>query len=164
MDNIKVKIETSKGSVVVELNSNQAPITVKNFLEYVDSGFYDQTIFHRIIEGFMIQGGGFTVNGSEKPTKSPIKLESKNGLKNDLGTIAMARTNSPNSATAQFFINVANNDFLNNTPTNDGYAVFGKVVDGLPLVLELSKVPTTTKGMFEDWPVNPIVINKISRV
>ena len=155
-----VILETSKGTMEIELYPEQAPITVENFLKYTDSGFYDGTIFHRVIPGFMIQGGGFTPDSNQKPTRSPIKLESNNGLKNDLGTVAMARTNVPDSATSQFFINVANNGFLNYAPGNDGYAVFGKVVSGMEAVNAIASVKTGNRGGNSDWPVEDIIITK----
>ena len=153
-ENKKVQLETNKGNIVIELNEKAAPITVKNFLTYINDGHYDGTVFHRIIDGFMIQGGGFDEAGNEKETRAPIKLESKNGLDNDRGTIAMARTNDPNSATSQFFINSVDNDFLNYAPGNDGYAVFGKVVEGMDVVDEIAKVETDSN----DKPLEDVVI------
>lgn len=158
-----VKLETSKGDIVIELDEAKAPKTVANFLAYVKDGFYDGTIFHRVIDGFMIQGGGFKSDMGMKATKAPIENEADNGLKNDKYTLAMARTMDPNSATAQFFINVADNDFLNHTGKNPqgwGYAVFGKVTQGQDVVDKIKDVPTTTKGMHQDVPVEPVVINK----
>jgi len=159
--NPQVLIKTNQGDITLELYSDKAPITVKNFLEYVKSGTYEGTVFHRVIKGFMIQGGGFTTQGQEKPTNAPIKLESNNGLKNLQGTIAMARTNVADSATDQFFINTVDNDFLNYAPGNPGYAVFGKVITGMDVVQKIEASKTTTKNRMEDWPVNDIVINKI---
>ncbi len=156
----KVEIETSKGNIVIELYPQKAPTTVKNFLSYVNAGYYDGTVFHRVIRNFMIQGGGFYENGTEKKTMAPIKLESNNGLKNSVGTIAMARTNNPNSATSQFFINVKDNDFLDYGNGNAGYAVFGKVLTGMNVVREIENVATTTKNGMQDWPVKNIVILK----
>lgn len=153
-----VVLETSKGNIEIELNRAKAPITVENFVTYVNEGFYNGTVFHRVIDGFMVQGGGFTEDGYEKDTHSAIKLESKNGLKNTVGTIAMARTNFPDSATSQFFINVADNDFLNNAPGNDGYAVFGKVISGMDVVNAIKAVETSSNGAYDDWPVEDIVI------
>ena len=153
-ENKKVQLETNKGNIVIELNEKAAPITVKNFLTYINDGHYDGTVFHRIIDGFMIQGGGFDEAGNEKETRAPIKLESKNGLDNDRGTIAMARTNDQNSATSQFFINSVDNDFLNYAPGNDGYAVFGKVVEGMDVVDEIAKVETDSN----DKPLEDVVI------
>ncbi len=158
-----VVMETSLGDVTIELDPNNAPITVTNFLQYVDAKAYDGTIFHRVISNFMIQGGGFTPDGNQKPTEAPIMLESQNGLKNDIGTISMARTNSPNSATSQFFINVSKNDFLNYAPGNAGYAVFGKVTSGMEVVNQIRQVPTTTKNGMADWPKEDVVIKTIRR-
>lgn len=158
-----VVMETSMGDVTIELDPNKAPVTVANFLSYVDDSFYDGTIFHRVISNFMIQGGGFTADGNQKSTKDPIVLESQNGLKNDIGTIAMARTNSPNSATCQFFINVAQNDFLNYSAGNPGYAVFGKVTSGMDVVNQIRQVPTGVKNGMRDWPNEDVVIKRIYR-
>ncbi len=157
-DSNKVELETTMGNIVIELYPDKAPITVANFKRYVKEGFYDNTIFHRIIAGFMVQGGGFDPNGNEKQTYAPIKLESQNGLSNDKGTIAMARTNIPDSATAQFFINVADNNFLNYGFRDDGYAVFGKVISGMDAVTKMSKVKTNSN----DEPVSQIKIVKAS--
>lgn len=159
--NPHVLIKTSAGDIILELYPDKAPITVNNFILYAKDGTYDNTVFHRIIKNFMIQGGGYTTTGQEKPTKSPIKLESNNGLKNDMGTIAMARTNVPDSATDQFFINTVNNDFLNYAPGNPGYAVFGKVISGMDIVKKIESSPTTTKNRMEDWPVNDVKIIKV---
>ncbi len=154
----KVKIETSMGDIVVELNPAKAPKTVSNFLYYVKSGFYNNTIFHRVINGFMIQGGGHTADMQEKAnSRKPVVNEAGNGLKNDAYTIAMARTNDPDSATAQFFINVANNDFLNHkneTPSGYGYAVFGKVIQGQDVVDRIKSVSTGSYGPYQDVPEN----------
>ena len=155
-----VVFETDNGVFEVELYRDKAPITVENFLGYVREGSYDGTIFHRVIDGFMIQGGGFTPNGSQKKTHAPIKLESDNGLLNLNGTIAMARTTVPDSATSQFFINVADNDFLDYKPNNPGYAVFGRVTSGMDVVIKLSKVDTGRKGQHQDWPLKDIVITR----
>ena len=154
----KVRIETSKGSIVVELDDAKVPQTVQNFLRYVDDKHYDGTIFHRVIDNFMIQGGGMTADMKEKDTKKPIRLESKNGLMNQRGTIAMARTSDPNSATAQFFINVKDNAFLDQPTSKDGYgyAVFGKVVEGMDVVDKIKAVPTGPG----DVPKETIVIKK----
>ena len=154
----KVKFETSAGDIVVELDAAKAPKTVDNFLQYVKSGHYNGTVFHRVINNFMIQGGGMTADLKEKPTRPPIALESRNGLTNQRGTIAMARTNDPNSATAQFFINVKDNDFLNQAQSRDGngYAVFGKVVEGMDVVDKIRAVPTGSG----DVPLTPVVIRK----
>jgi peptidyl-prolyl cis-trans isomerase B (cyclophilin B) len=160
MENVVV-IETSKGNIEVALDADKAPITVANFLKYANEGFYDGTIFHRVIPRFMIQGGGFMPDGSEKETHAPIKLESKNGLKNAVGTIAMARTNVPDSATSQFFINLVNNSFLDYRPGNDGYAVFGTVVKGMDVVQAIGMVRTASKGYNDDWPVEDVVIKRV---
>jgi len=155
----KVKLETSAGDIVIELNEKAAPVTVKNFLRYAEEGFYDGTIFHRVIPNFMIQGGGFKSDMQQKKTHEQIVNEAKNGLKNDRGTIAMARTNDPNSATAQFFINHKNNDSLNYSGTqNPGYAVFGKVIEGMDVVDKIAAVKTSRKGSYSDVPVEPVVI------
>ena len=154
-------IETNKGTIEIELDRENAPVTVENFVGYVNSGFYDGTVFHRVIPNFMIQGGGFTAEGVQKETNAPIKLESDNGLKNLEGTIAMARTNDPDSATSQFFINVVDNPALDYASGNDGYAVFGKVTSGMEVVDDIASVKTTTKyGYYADWPVEEIVIEK----
>jgi peptidyl-prolyl cis-trans isomerase B (cyclophilin B) len=155
-------INTNMGTIVVELYPAKAPITVANFIQYANSGFYNGTIFHRVIPGFMIQGGGFTTNGTQKPTNPPIQNEANNGLQNLRGTIAMARTNDINSATSQFFINVADNDFLNyQNSANYGYAVFGKVTSGLDVVDSIVNTPTETNGDYSNWPINNVVINSI---
>lgn len=162
---ILVKLETSKGDIVLELYKDKAPQTVANFLSYVKKGHYDGTIFHRVINGFMIQGGGFDVNMKERPTGRPIKNEADNGLKNSLYTVAMARTSDPHSATAQFFINVKSNRALDHSAKTDsgwGYAVFGDVVDGKRVVDEIKGVRTGSVGMFDDVPVQPVVIKKAS--
>ena len=159
--NPKVVLETSKGKIVLELYPDNAPETVKNFLNYVDAKFYDGMIFHRVIPNFMIQGGGFTTDMKRKTTRPPIKNEADKGLKNDRGTIAMARTGDPHSATAQFFINSKNNDFLNyrsKTQQGWGYAAFGKVVDGMKTVDTISAVKTKTIGGFRDVPAEQVVI------
>ena len=155
-----VVFETSKGNIEVELYRDKAPATVENFVRYVREGQYDGTVFHRVIPNFMIQGGGFLPNGSEKRTHAPIKLESRNGLSNKNGTIAMARTNAPDSATCQFFINVKDNGFLDYAPGNPGYAVFGKVVVGMDVVMGITKVKTSSRGPYDDWPVEDVVIKK----
>jgi len=158
----KVRLSTTQGDIVVELNAAKAPKTVDNFVQYVKSGQYNGTVFHRVIDNFMIQGGGMTPDLKEKPTRAPIPLESRNGLSNVRGTIAMARTNVPDSATAQFFINVKDNLFLDaaRSPDGNGYAVFGTVVQGMDVVDKIRKVATTQKGMFGDVPVQPIVIKQ----
>jgi peptidyl-prolyl cis-trans isomerase B (cyclophilin B) len=165
--NPKVQLETNKGTIVIELDAENAPNTVENFLGYVNKGFYDGTIFHRVIRDFMIQGGGFDLKMSQKQTGIPIKNEANNGLKNDKGTIAMARTSNPHSATAQFFINVNDNDFLNfssETPQGWGYAVFGKVTEGMDVVEAIELSPTANKGMHQDVRVVDVVIKKATLV
>jgi len=161
----KVRLKTSKGDIVIEMNAEKAPITVENFLSYVKKKQYDGTVFHRVINGFMIQGGGFTQEGqvlTEKATGKGIANEGKNGLKNDRGTIAMARTSDPNSATAQFFINVVDNDMLN-FPNNGGYAVFGKVVVGMDVVDKIKAVTTRPDARLgSDVPVEPVTIQSAS--
>jgi len=163
--NPKVEMETNVGKIVLELYPDKAPITVKNFLSYVKSGFYNGTIFHRVIDRFMIQGGGFSTDMKKKPTQAPIKNEADNGLKNDRLTIAMARTPDPNSATAQFFINTVDNTFLNftgKTPQGWGYAVFGKVIEGEQVVNQIAKTPTGAKAPFgRDVPTKTIEIKSV---
>ncbi|MGP4118214.1 peptidylprolyl isomerase [Psychrobacter aquimaris] len=157
-----VELDTNMGAIVIELNEEKAPKTVENFLNYVKSGQYDGTIFHRIIDGFMIQGGGMDAEMNEKPTNAPIENEADNGLKNDKGTIAMARTQDPHSATSQFFINVKDNDFLNHSGKNMqgwGYTVFGKVTSGMDVIEKMRGVPTGRFGMHADVPKEPVVIN-----
>ena len=161
MDMTYVELETTMGNIVIELNQEKAPNTVANFLEYVKSGHYDGTIFHRVIDGFMIQGGGMDANMKEKSTNAPIQNEADNGLKNEVGTIAMARTSDPHSATAQFFINVKDNSFLNfsgKNPQGWGYAVFGKVTEGMDIVNKIKGVPTGKYGFHADVPTTPVVI------
>ena len=168
----KVKLTTNHGAITLELDAQKAPATVANFLEYVKSGHFDNTVFHRVIDGFMIQGGGFAANFKQKPTRSPVVNEAqgavKGGLKNDAGTIAMARTSDPNSATAQFFINVADNSFLNwGDPRGDGngYAVFGRVVSGQDVVTKIAKTATGPGGPFpSDVPRQPVVIEAVTLV
>jgi len=160
---MNVKLDTSMGEIVIELNEEKAPKTSANFIDYVKAGHYDGTIFHRVIDGFMIQGGGMTEDMGEKSTGAPIENEADNGLSNDAYSVAMARTMDPHSATAQFFINVKKNDFLNHsakTPQGWGYAVFGKVVAGHGVVNKIKAVPTGRKGMHDDVPTTPVVINK----
>ena len=160
----KVRLDTSLGAIVLELDAAKAPRSAANFLDYVKSGHYDGTIFHRVIPNFMIQGGGFDPDMKQKPTRAPIPLESKNGLSNVRGSIAMARTSVPDSATAQFFINIKDNAFLDavNTPDGTGYAVFGKVVSGMDVVDKIWAVPTGNKGPYQNVPVTPVVIRKAS--
>jgi peptidyl-prolyl cis-trans isomerase B (cyclophilin B) len=156
-----VVMETNKGDIKIKLNKEKAPITVDNFLKYVNNEFYNGTVFHRVIKDFMIQGGGFTTNGTKKETLEPIFLESNNGLKNLKGTIAMARTMDPNSATSQFFINTVDNDFLDYNEQNDGYAVFGEIIEGIDVVLNIEKIDTKTKDQHQNWPIEDIIIEKI---
>lgn len=165
--NPTVRLETSVGTIVVELYADKAPITVENFLEYVKSGFYDGTIFHRVIPDFMIQGGGFTETLGKKEPRASIQNEGKNGVKNDRGTLAMARTGDPHSATAQFFINLVDNDFLNqpDSDTEWGYAVFGKVTEGLDYVDLIASVKTTTTASgLPNCPVENVVIQRVTLV
>jgi peptidyl-prolyl cis-trans isomerase B (cyclophilin B) len=163
-DNPRVEMDTTKGKIILELYADKAPKTVKNFLAYVDAGFYDGTIYHRVIPNFMIQGGGFTADMKQKKTRDPIDNEATNGLRNERGTIAMARTSNPHSATAQFFINTKSNDFLNHkgkSPQGWGYAVFGRVVEGMVVVDAISGVKTGTRGPFRDVPTDPVVITGV---
>ena len=162
-----VELDTNMGAIVIELNEEKAPKTVENFLNYVKSGHYDGTIFHRIIDGFMIQGGGMDAEMNEKATNAPIENEADNGLKNDKGTIAMARTQDPHSATSQFFINVKDNDFLNHSGKNIqgwGYTVFGKVTSGMDVIDKMRGAPTGRFGMHADVPKEPVVINSATIV
>jgi peptidyl-prolyl cis-trans isomerase B (cyclophilin B) len=159
-----VTMSTSMGDIRIELNSDKAPISTQNFLDYINEGHFDGLIFHRVIPGFMIQGGGFDSAMSQKKSKAPIKNEASNGLKNVIGSIAMARTNVVDSATAQFFINVKDNDFLNHkntSPDGYGYAVFGQVIDGMDVVHAIEKVKTGNRGMHQDVPVQAVVINSV---
>ena len=161
----QVKFQTSLGDFTVEVYPDKAPKTAENFLQYVKDKFYNGTIFHRVMDGFMVQGGGFTPDMNQKPTRDPIPLEAKNGLKNDRGTIAMARTGNPNSATAQFFINVVDNAGLNApSPDGYGYTVFGKVTSGMETIDKLRAAPTSSKGMFQNVPVTQILINSATLV
>ena len=162
----QVDIKTNLGTIRLELYPAKAPKTVENFLQYVKDGHYNGTVFHRVIDGFMIQGGGFDKSYSQKPTRKPVENEAKNGLKNDVGTVAMARTSDPHSASAQFFVNVKNNDFLN-YPGQDGwgYAVFGKVVNGMDVVTKIAKTPTGSGGPFRsDVPKQPVLIESMTVV
>lgn len=161
-----VKFSTNFGDITIELNAEQAPATVANFLQYVDSGFYDGVIFHRVIDGFMIQGGGFDANMKQKATKDEIKNEADNGLSNKKYTVAMARTSIPDSASSQFFINIADNDFLNHTAKTSsgwGYCVFGTVIDGMDVVDKIAKVATTSKAGHRDVPAEAVTIDKATR-
>lgn len=163
----KVRMTTNLGTIEIELDARRAPKTVANFLSYVDKGFYNGTIFHRVIPGFMIQGGGFEAGMKQKKTDEPIINEADNGLKNDAGTIAMARTSSPHSASAQFFINAANNTFLNHrdkTVQGWGYAVFGKVTKGMDIVKKIETVRTGTSGPYQNVPVTDVVIRRVERI
>ena len=158
-----IKLETNFGVITIDLDSEKAPLTAKNFLEYVNSGYYDNTLFHRVIDGFMVQGGGFEPGMKQKPTRSPIQNEAANGLKNEKYTIAMARTSDVHSATAQFFINVADNASLNytsSTPRGFGYCVFGRVVDGMDVVDKIRKVKTGSRGGHQDVPLEDVVVRK----
>ena len=162
---MKVTIETSKGTITLELDAEKAPETVANFVKYAKDGHYDGTIFHRVIDGFMIQGGGFTKDMNQKPTRAPIRNEAMNGLKNKRGTIAMARTMVVDSATSQFFINLVDNDFLDfqsPTPQGFGYAVFGKVTSGMEVVDAIAKVKTGSAGPHQNVPETPVVIRKVT--
>jgi peptidyl-prolyl cis-trans isomerase B (cyclophilin B) len=158
-----VKLHTNMGTITLELDADRAPSTVENFLEYVKAGHYDNTVFHRVIDGFMIQGGGFEPGLRQKSTRAPVKNEADNGLKNDRYTVAMARTSDPHSASAQFFINVADNGFLNHTAQSAqgwGYCVFGRVTEGTEIVDKIGKVSTGSKGMHQDVPVDDVVIER----
>ena len=156
----KATIATTAGEILVELADFDAPKAAANFLKLTREGFYDGVIFHRVIPGFMIQGGGFTPDGAQKGTRQPIRLESKNGLKNTAGTIAMARTNDPDSATSQFFINLIDNAFLNASPGNQGYAVFGAVTAGTETITSIAAAKTATRGPHGDWPKEDIAIKR----
>ena len=167
MDGTQVVLHTNHGDITIALAADEAPQTVANFLRYVDDGFFDETIFHRVIPGFMIQGGGFTADMIQKRTHEPIRNEADNGLKNARGTLAMARTSDPHSATAQFFINLTDNDFLDFKSASGngwGYAVFGRVVDGMDVVDAIAKVATGNRGMHQDVPKESVIITKAERV
>ena len=159
-----VRFETSLGDFTVELYEAEAPATVENFLRYVDDGHFDGTVFHRVIPGFVVQGGGLTAEMRQKPTRAPIRNEADNGLKNRRGTLSMARTNDPHSATSQFFVNLVDNIALDPGRGGAGYAVFGCVSDGMAVVDQMAKVPTGSKGMHQDVPREPILVNRASRV
>ena len=160
-----VELSTNYGSIIIELNQKAAPNTVKNFLNYVDEGYYDGTIFHRVINGFMVQGGGFDENMNKKKTMKPIMNESNNGLSNVVGTIAMARTNDPHSATSQFYINVANNTFLNyKSDQQPGYCVFGRVIEGISVVEKIKGVPVSNFDRYQNVPNDPVFIKRARRV
>lgn len=158
----RVRIDTDMGSFVIQLEAAKAPVTVANFLQYVQDGHYNGTVFHRVIPDFMIQGGGFTANMAQKPTRAPIVLESRTGLRNVRGTVAMARTMAPDSATAQFFVNIKDNDFLDAAQSRDGqgYAVFGRVVDGMEIIDRIRAVPTANRGMHQNVPQQPVTLLK----
>lgn len=162
-----IKLHTNHGTITVELFADKAPLTVANFLAYLKAGHYDNTVFHRVIDGFMVQGGGFAPGMKQKPTREPVKNEADNGLKNTVGTLAMARTQDPHSASAQFFINVANNEFLDfRAPTTQewGYCVFGKVVDGMEVVDKIKSVKTGSKGFHQDVPADDVLIERAEEV
>jgi len=162
-----IRLHTNKGAIDIELNEELAPISCRNFLEYVDNGHFDNTIFHRVIPSFMVQGGGFTTDMKQKSTAAAIENEADNGLKNDTGTVAMARTGDPHSATSQFFINVNDNEFLNHSGKNQqgwGYCVFGTVVSDMDIVLEISTVPTGKSGAYSDVPLEPIIIERAEKI
>ncbi|AJP48067.1 potassium ABC transporter ATPase [Rugosibacter aromaticivorans] len=160
--NPQVEMKTSQGTIIIELYRDKAPQSVENFLRYVKDDFYKGTLFHRVIDGFMIQGGGFTSGMKEKPTRDPIQNEAKNGVKNEMGTLAMARTGDPHSATAQFFINLKNNTSLDYPkPDGWGYAVFGKVIKGFEVVQKIGKTATGNAGFYQDVPTTPIVIESV---
>ncbi|WP_306674567.1 peptidylprolyl isomerase [Endozoicomonas sp. ISHI1] len=161
---VDVVIKTSKGDMTIRLNPGKAPVTVENFLAYVDKGFYEGLVFHRVMPGFMIQGGGMTADMSQKPTSAPIRNEPGNGLRNRRGTISMARTANPDSATSQFFINLVNNEFLNNRPGRPGYAVFGEVIKGEEVMDSIASVKTGNRGPHANVPVDPITILTVERV
>jgi peptidyl-prolyl cis-trans isomerase A (cyclophilin A) len=163
MENIEVIFSTNQGDITIELYPDKAPITVKNFLAYVDEGFFSDTIFHRVISGFMIQGGGFTKDMKQKTTKAPIKNEADNGLRNSRGTLAMARTSVVDSATGQFFINLTDNSFLDHGVRDFGYAVFGKVVSGMDVVDKIAAVKTTTVAGQQNVPVEPVIVISAKR-
>ncbi|EGR4116417.1 peptidyl-prolyl cis-trans isomerase [Vibrio cholerae] len=160
----KVAVETTLGNFTIELNKEKAPISVANFLRYVDDGSYVGSQFHRVIPGFMAQGGGFDAYLNQLPTYAPIENEASNGLRNDTATIAMARTQNPNSATRQFYINLVDNDFLNYAAKPPGYAVFGQVIEGFDVIEKMAQQPTQNKGRMQNVPVTPIVINKVTRL
>jgi peptidyl-prolyl cis-trans isomerase A (cyclophilin A) len=160
----RVKFTTTMGEFVVEVDQDKSPKTAENFLKYVADKHYDGTVFHRVIDNFMIQGGGFTPEMNQKPTRPPVPLEAANGLKNVVGTIAMARTAAPDSATSQFFINVRDNVSLDPNPSSPGYTVFGKVVSGMDVINQIKAVPTTTKAPYQNVPVTPVVITSATLI
>jgi len=158
-----VEVRTNRGTITVELYAKEAPVTVENFLSYVDEGFFDGTVFHRVVAGFVLQGGGFTADMQRKATRSPIKNEADNGLKNERGTLSMARTSDVDSATSQFFINLKDNAALDHGSRDFGYAVFGRVVDGMDVVDRIATVETTSHGPHRDVPTEPVVIERAAR-
>jgi cyclophilin family peptidyl-prolyl cis-trans isomerase len=155
-----VVFETSMGVTEIEMDRENAPVTVENFVKYANDGFFDGTVFHRVIPGFVVQGGGHLPDCTQKQTGAPIRLEADNGLRNDRGTISMARTSDPNSATSQFFLNLVDNGNLNRSPGNDGYAVFGRITSGIDVIDKIASVRTGGRGMFRDWPVEDIAIER----
>jgi cyclophilin family peptidyl-prolyl cis-trans isomerase len=159
-----IRFETTLGNFTVELFGDKAPVSAENFLKYVDEGFFDGTVFHRIVPGFVIQGGGFTEDMSQKKNHPPIKNEADNGVKNARGTLSMARTNDINSATSQFFVNLKDNDFLDNSRGNFGYAVFGKVTEGMDVIDKIAAVKTGRRKGFEDVPLDPVIMTSVRRV
>jgi cyclophilin family peptidyl-prolyl cis-trans isomerase len=159
-----IRFETTLGNFTVEFYDKEAPISVANFLSYVDAGFFDGTIFHRIVPGFVIQGGGFTEGMQQKRTQAPIKNEADNGLKNERGSLSMARTNDVNSATSQFFVNLKDNDFLDHKRGNFGYAVFARVTEGMDVIDQIAAVETGRRGGHDDVPVEPVVMNSVRRI
>ena len=163
-DQVRVRMQTNMGTVVLELDGDRAPLTTANILAYVKAGHYNGTIFHRVIPGFVVQGGGHTPDGKEKPTQAPVPNESGNGLSNRRFTLGLARTGDPHSGTAQFYINLADNVALDPQPARWGYAVFGRVVEGMDVVQKISEAPTGSSGAFEDAPVKPVVIEKMERI
>lgn len=163
-DHPKVVLETSKGAIIIELLPEEAPKTVENFLNYVDYGYYDDTVFHRVMPKFVVQGGGFTPELEMKPTLEPVPIETKNNLTNDRGTVAMARQDNKNSATSQFFVNLADNEKLNRSAHAYGYTVFGRVVEGLEVVDRIARVQTSTRGQMKDVPILPVFLDKAYRL
>jgi len=159
-----IRFETSLGAFTVELFDKEAPLSAQNFLEYAESGHFDNTVFHRVIPGFVIQGGGMTADMKQKPTREPIRNESTNGLKNRRGTLSMARTNDPHSATSQFFVNLVDNAFLDPGKGGAGYAVFGHVIEGMSVIDAIAKVKTARRGMHDDVPVEPVVVTSAKRI
>jgi len=159
-----IRFETTLGNFTIELYEDKAPVSAENFLKYIDEGFFDGTVFHRIVPGFVIQGGGFTEDMSQKKNHPPIKNEADNGVKNTRGTLSMARTNDINSATSQFFVNLKDNDFLDHTRGNFGYAVFGKVTEGMDVIDKIAAVKTGRRRGFEDVPLDPVIMTSVRRV